>query len=237
MELCDVHGHFLPGMDDGCATPQESVQALKNSYIQGVRRVFATPHYYPVESISAFLNRRDEAYKVLLEAICGEENIPEICLGAEVAYRSGLGYVEDLDRLCLGASRYLLLEMPFSRWNRETIRDIRNMCTAGGIIPVLAHVERYLDIVKKDTLNELLEMDVLVQMNAETFLHPATRRRGRKMLEAGTVQLLGSDCHNITSRPPNMGKAAEYLKKRGMGEILSQITHFSNEIFREASET
>lgn len=236
MELFDMHGHFLPGMDDGCKTPEEAVQLLKSSYAQGVRSMCATPHYYPVETAAAFLERREQAYSRLLEALDGETDIPQICLGAEVAYRPGLGYWEELHKLCLGNSSYLLLEMPFGSWNRETVRDVRNMCLSGGITPIIAHVERYLDIAGKDKLAELLEMDVLVQMNARYLLQPATRRRGRKMLENGTVQLLGSDCHNLTDRPPNLGQAAAYLTKKGMGQTLAQITALSSTLLREATE-
>lgn len=231
-----MHGHFLPGMDDGCKTAEEAVRVLKSSYAQGVRRMFATPHYYPVETIESFLERREKSWRVLADAIRDEEDIPRICLGAEVAYRPGLGYTAGLDRLCLGASRYLLLEMPFHKWNREILRDIRNMSAACGIVPVIAHIERYLNMDQKELLNSLLEMDVLVQMNAECLLDAGTRRTGRKLLKDGTVQLLGSDCHNMSDRAPNMGKAVEYLRKKRQTDALKQICSFSNELFFEAAE-
>lgn len=229
-----MHGHFLPGMDDGCRTPEESVRVLRSSYGQGVRFMCATPHYYPVETVSEFLARREKAWGRLLEALEGETEIPQICLGAEVAYRPGLGYSRELHTLCLGQSRYLLLEMPFENWSRETLRDIRNISASCGIIPIIAHVERYLEIADREKLSQLLEMDVLVQMNAEYLLESATRRKGRKLLSGGTVQLLGSDCHNLTGRAPNLGKAAEYLRKKRMEDTLREVTDLSREIFLEA---
>lgn len=210
------------------------MQVLKSSYQQGVRRMFATPHYYPVESIASFLERRQAAYERLLAVTEGETDIPQICLGAEVAYRPGLGYVEELSKLCIGSSRYLLLELPFTRWNRELVRDVRNMCAAFGITPILAHIERYLENGQKDILNQLLELDVLVQMNAGYLQHFSTAGKGRRLLKFGTVQLLGSDCHNMTSRPPKMGNAAAYLQKKRMGNTLIQICEISDEIFTQA---
>ena len=68
--ICDLHGHFLPGMDDGCKTPQESLQVLQSSYAKGVRRMFATPHYYPGEPVERFLERRAESVRILEEYIC-----------------------------------------------------------------------------------------------------------------------------------------------------------------------
>lgn len=235
VELCDVHGHFLPGMDDGCKTPEEALQVLKSSYCQGVRRMFATPHYYPVETVAEFMERRQASYARLRPLIWSREDIPQICLGAEVAYRPGLGYLEDLPKLCLGSSRYLLLELPFTRWNRELVRDVRNMCAVAGVVPILAHIERYLENGQPDILNQLLELDVLVQMNAGYLLRFATARKGRQLLKNGTVQLLGSDCHNITSRPQKMGDAAAYLQKKGMVDVLSEIMALSDKIFCEAA--
>lgn len=118
-DICDLHSHILPGMDDGCKTVGESMQVLRDSWEQGITAMFATPHYYPVESVDAFLTRRRNAWQKLSEHMQqSSEQMPKICLGAEVAYRPGLCYEEDLRALCLGNSRYLLLELPFSRWNR-----------------------------------------------------------------------------------------------------------------------
>lgn len=233
--ICDLHGHFLPGMDDGCKTVEESVQVLQSSYEQGISRVFATPHYYPVETVEAFLARRQAAYGRLMEhiAVCNEP-MPEICLGAEVAYRIGISREEKLDELCLGKSRYLLLELPFRRWDSNVVRDVQIMCSSRGITPVLAHIERYLDFQTRDSLNSMLELDVLVQMNTGDFLRFGSRRAAAKLLRKGTAHLLGSDCHNMTTRPPNMGPALEYLKKHGMKDILQNVGNLSMQIFDEA---
>lgn len=234
--ICDMHCHLLPGMDDGCKTAEESIQVLRTSYEQGVRQMFATPHYYPVESIDTFLARREAAMGRLSQRMEQEEQpLPQICLGAEVAYRPGLGYEEELDKLCLGSSRYLLLEMPFTRWSEEVVRSVRNICNIRGITPILAHIERYLSMQSRDTLMRVLEQEVLVQMNAENLLQFSKRGKARKLLESGTVQLLGTDCHNLTSRKPNLGPGVEYLEKKGLTHIVRDIADLSQSIFREAT--
>lgn len=233
--LYDIHGHFLPGIDDGCKTVEESIQVLKSSWNQGVKAMFATPHYYPQETVSAFLKRRQAAALTLWERIQDEDTeIPVICLGAEVAYHTGLVYEEQLDRLCLGHSQYLLLEMPFTRWSREVLRDVYAIQNVRGIKPVLAHIERYLELQDKDTMADILSSDALIQMNGEYLLNPKTRRKGCSLLKNGAVQLLGSDCHNMTKRPPNLGQAAAYLEKRSMDTILSQLFQLGREIFCQA---
>ncbi len=234
--FCDLHSHILPGMDDGCQTVEESVQLLRTCYAQGVRKICATPHYYPVESVQDFLVRRDQAEAELYRALEKETGpMPEICMGAEVAYRPGICHQEDLNALCIGNSQYLLLEMPFHPWGEEVIRTVRSICNVRGIIPILAHIERYLPMQKKETLERILDQDILVQMNAARLLHISCRGQARRLLNNGTVQLLGSDCHNSTSRPQNMGRAVAYLQKKGMDEILMELARRSRRIFREAT--
>lgn len=234
--FCDIHSHILPGMDDGCKTPEEAVQLLRSSYDQGVHKICLTPHYYPVESVEEFLVRRNQAEKVLRNALKKETGpVPEICLGAEVAYRSGICYQEDLDKLCIGKSQYLLLEMPFHTWGDEVIRTVRGISNVRGITPILAHIERYLPMQEKDVLERLLDQEILVQMNAARLLHFSSRCQARRLLNNGTVQLLGSDCHNNTSRAQNLGQAVEYLQKKRMDDILEEISRRSRRIFREAT--
>ncbi len=237
--ICDLHMHFLPGMDDGCKTPEESLQVLQASYRQGIKRVFATSHYYPVEPVAAFLQRREEAVSRLEAHIRSQEvqDIPQICLGAEVAYRPGLGQQENIEQLCLGASRYLLLEMPFTRWGKTEVREVGRLIATAGVTPVLAHIERYFDHQDKSVLMAILEQDVLVQMNVGPLLDRSARRGAMKLLEGGVVQLLGTDCHNMKDRSPKLQEALSFLQKKKMFGVLSSIAHFSDQVFREAVAT
>lgn len=231
-----MHTHILPGMDDGSKDPAMSVNMLRTAMNQGVERVLATPHYYPVESVSDFLARRTRAAQTLKAAMTdAREPLPEVYLAAEVAYRPGIGYEEDLKSLCIGKSEYLLLELPFDTWGPEVLRDIRNMTCAKGITPVLAHLERYLRIQKKKVLQDVLAQGVLVQMNAEAVLQRRTKATAMKMLKSGAVHLLGSDCHNMTTRAPNLGSTVQQLRQlRGMDRVLDQISFIGTDILEQA---
>ena len=46
-ELCDLHCHILPGIDDGAGTPADSRVLLQASVRGGVKRFVFTPHFYP----------------------------------------------------------------------------------------------------------------------------------------------------------------------------------------------
>ena len=233
--ICDLHSHILPGMDDGSANVEMSLNMLRIAGSQGVQQIAATPHYYPVESVEDFLARRNAAAETLRSAVMSSgEQLPRMVLGAEVAYRPGIGYEEQLRSLCIGTTEYLLLELPFAPWGSEVVRDLNNMVCARGITPILAHLERYLKIQKRKTLENVLQQGVLVQMNAEALLERRTRSKALKMLKSGTVHLIGSDCHNLSTRQPNMGEAVRQLQQRGMLESLRRIEYISMEILEQA---
>ena len=230
-DICDIHSHILPGMDDGCKTVEESIAVLQRMYSDGVRKVFATPHYYARESVEAFLCRRQKSFDAL--QCCMEGELPEICCGAEVAWFPNLGADDGIKELCLGNSGYLLLELPFTPWSGQVIRDVNNL-SLRGITPILAHFERYWRYQSEDSIQQLLQCDVLVQMNADTILDLWQRFAAVKALKKGKVHLLGSDCHGLTRRPSHLVQAVDALQKKKLFKILEQMESLGCEIFQKA---
>ena len=83
----DMHSHIIPGVDDGCQTPAESVAFLKEQIHQGCIGTIATPHYYARESIASFCARREKSFAALKEAMAASglgDFIPKIGVAAEV---------------------------------------------------------------------------------------------------------------------------------------------------------
>lgn len=200
---------------------------------QSIAGVVATPHYYPEETVSEFLARRQEAADILVGRMRGEA-CPQICMGAEVAYHPGLVYEEDIHKLCIGTSNYLLLEMPFSRWTPSVMRNVSALRHVQGVIPIIAHLERYMGFQDKHTIDELLDSGALVQMNAEYILDVRTRRKAIKMIRKGMVDVLGSDCHNMTTRPPNLAEATRRLCALGLADFVEQMGETMQDIIEDA---
>lgn len=232
IDYFDLHCHILPEMDDGSRSQEESVQMLRLSAEQGAAGMIATPHYYPKETVEQFLARRQHSFDRLCDAMAQVQGpLPDVCLGAEVAYHSGLIYEEHLDSLCMGNSCYLLLELPFSKWAPSVLRDVQALRGARGVIPIIAHVERYWKMQDAGTLDSLLNMDVLIQMNGEAILDPHSRRLAKKLLKDGTIQVMGSDCHNVDRRPPNLGPALQSLWQGKLAERRREILQQNRKIF------
>ena len=218
--MTDIHTHILPGVDDGAATVQDSLAMLRMEYEQGVRSVVLTPHFYPKrESIDRFLARRDAAFEQLSAAIAElpeEERakLPELHLGAEVAWQSDLLELDELRPLCMGRSRNMLVELPFTLWNGGLIRQLNELMTCFGITPVIAHLERYLDDQDKKLVERLLALDIPVQISCAMFDSFFTRRKAMKLLRSERAHIVASDCHDCGNRPPNMAQAAAFLQRK-----------------------
>lgn len=233
---CDLHCHILPGMDDGCQTCEESIRVLQAAAEQGICGMVATPHYYPRESVRAFLQRRKNAAEQLnREMQLSREVLPRLCYGAEVAYHEGLACNEDLELLCMGNSRYLLLELPFSAWTPTVLRDIRSI-SGQGITPIIAHIERYLGFQTEKTAREIFEADLLIQVNAEALEGILKGNRARKLLRHGQIDVLSSDCHNMISRPPNLGIITSRYMKGRLRDDIEIIRQQNNRIFEAAEK-
>ncbi len=232
----DLHCHVLPAMDDGCKTCKESAGLMMESYRQGIYGIVATPHYYPKESVVQFLQRRLDAYETLM-AYTRQRGlkVPALCLGAEVAYRSGIAQEPLLDKLCYGKSEYLLLELPFAKWPSSLLTELQEIILVRGLKPVIAHLERYMHYQDRKTLAELFHMDVMIQMNAEYFLDHRTQGKARKLIANGTVQVLGSDSHNLDSRPPNLGPGIAQMVKKGLEDDVQEIRQNQIKIFIAAA--
>ncbi len=220
--MTDWHSHILPGVDDGSRSLAESLMLLKMLREQGIRRVVATPHFLANrDSIDSFLERRNRAAAVLRETLF--QDAPELLLGAEVYYYPSISALDGLERLCTEGHRYLLLEMPIERWTEYTVRELINLASMSRVTLVLAHIERYYKYQSKDTWRRLYDADVLMQVNASFFNDPKTKRQAMSMLKKHRIHFLGSDCHDITSRPPHIGQAIDAIRKKLGEEYLEYL--------------
>lgn len=186
---------------------EESSEQLRDACAYGIRRIVATPHYYPQrDTVSAFLGRRDAAYDRLLAA---KTRMPEVFTGAEVLLWPGIDRMQDLHKLCIGTSKTLLIEMPYtSCWDREVTDTLFRLCASYTV--VLAHPERY----PKESIRQLLTADPILQINAYSFFKLRSRARVQALLSSGRRILLGSDNHGREPYYRTFVKAAALLARK-----------------------
>ena len=235
MAFTDVHSHILPAVDDGSRSVEESIEMLRMSKASGVGRMIATPHFYPHENDpERFLEKRNAAAKALSEAVKDgsmQGELPLVGLGAEVAFFKGISRSSAIKELRILGTDLLLIEMPFERWSGAVLDEILSVKTTLGLTPIIAHVERYFDLQTKGVLAELFAGDVLIQVNAESFVERKTAKKVLSAFKKGNVDLLGSDCHDTSHRAPNFEGAVSVIEKKLGRGVLEDLMEFSAEAF------
>lgn len=233
--VVDFHTHVLPRIDDGSGSVEESLAMLRMEAAQGIRRVVATPHFYArSDAPKPFLERRAAAVSRLRAAMEAFPELPRLSVGAEVHYFSGISDVEILPELAIDGGRYILIEMPMTVWTDRMYRELENIYDHFGLIPIVAHVDRYIAPLQTHGIPErLMELPVLVQANAGFFQRFATKRMALRMLEREQIHLLGSDCHNTKTRPVNLRQTLDLIETKLGREAIRRINACENMILSE----
>ncbi len=227
--MIDFHTHILPGIDDGSSDVEESLKMLHLMHEQGITRVVATPHFdVDKTSVEKFLEDRRESFS-LVEAQ-KFENAPEIILGAEVSYYSGIEHLENINELCIKGTNLLLIEMPTTSWSKTTIDSITALTCRGDINVIIAHIERYFFLQKETIWRQLLQNGVIMQSNASFFEGIFSKNKALRLLKEGYIHVIGSDSHNFSSRKPNIDIAYDAINKKMGNEFLTGFINFSEEL-------
>lgn len=232
-QLTDFHSHILPRVDDGSQSVEQSLEMLRRSAAQGIRRMVATPHFYAHhDTPERFLQRRESAWAELQARLQELDGLPRVELGAEVHYYPGISDSEILPELTIAETNYILVEMPASPWTETMYREIEGIYAKQGITPVIAHVDRYIAPLRTHGIpRRLAELPVLVQANAEFFLRRGTAQMALKLLKEDKIQLLGSDCHNLKDRAPNLGSAVKRIEERLGDAAIARVYEYEKMIF------
>lgn len=233
--LVDVHTHVLPGLDDGAAHTSDAVEMLRLAYQQGVRHMWATPHFYPHrERPEDFLRRREVSIRKLGRAWDGT-CMPRVYAAAEVAYFFGIGRTACARHLCLEETPYILVEMPGDVWTPEILDDLLMLRFAQGLKPILVHVERCVFLQKKSVIRRLGEEGVLFQCNSRYMTNYEEHKKEIKfLLRNDCFDLLGSDCHNTQNRKPNMESGLRVLREVMEREQLQTVLRRAADITRKS---
>lgn len=195
----DVHSHFIPGIDDGAQTIEDTLEMLEAFQEIGYKKIITTPHV-----MSDHYRNTPEIILGGLEQIRKAAQEKGLSIKIEAAAEYYLDFdlesmVENGDVLTFG-DNYLLFELPFI--SEPAILDgIVFTMQTNGYRPVLAHPARYTFWHNKyERYQQLYEKGVILQLNLGSILGaygPSVKRTAEKLIDDGMVRLVGSDCHNI----------------------------------------
>lgn len=231
--LVETHCHILPEIDDGAKNVETSIKMIRKLQLQGAKAIIATPHYYSDSiSLTDFIAKRKASFEKLKSELPPDS--PEIILGAEVYISRYLFGNEDLSSICIEGTKYALIEHPFSEsFSNKAYNRLVTLTCDYGITPILAHIERYKSLMEDtDKLDELLDLGCLAQVNISSFADSprSVRKKLFKYLDSGRIHLIGSDCHNMDSRPPEYADGAKEIIKKCGREAFSKLILNANSI-------
>lgn len=150
--------------------------------------------------------------------------MPQIQVGAEVYYFPGMGRADKLASLCIDGTDIILIEMPFDQWTQDILNEIRNVLTRQKLRVVLAHVERYPEFQRdRQIWDQVMRLPLTLQVNAGSFLKSRGKRKFcLNLLKDHENVILGSDCHNLRNRVPNLEEARKVIVRK-LGQQRTEL--------------
>ena len=211
----DIHHHLLYGMDDGPKKREQMYAMLDKAAEQGISHIIATPHVVP--GVHHF--RKTQYETALREAreYCSKNDLRlTISSGAEILYtRQASQKLQEREIPSLCGTEYILVEFSPDVKYRVLYAGLEDLCSS-GYVPILAHTERYSDLMRSRKRIEQLkrELRVKYQVNCSTVLGKCgflTRIRCNRMFQEHLIDAVATDAHNVNSRPAELNKAWNIL--------------------------
>jgi tyrosine-protein phosphatase YwqE len=231
MELCDVHNHLLPGVDDGCRSLVETLLHLRAFRAQGVTELVFTPHllaaHLDARSVDEVLALQRLRFDDVVAAFGDDPTVPRLHLGQEILapQPADLDVVLDRPDVGLGGGDALLVELGFTPGfdGEGVVERVRS----SGRRVVLAHPERYrygtLDPI--DAMRRWRDRGALLQLNGGSLgglYTESAQRLARAMLEERLVDVVASD-HHGDDRPHSTESTVWAIEEAGFADSVEQL--------------
>lgn len=214
---CDVHSHFIPGIDDGAKTMEESLFLISELQKMGYKKIITTPHIM------------SDAFKNTPEIILGGLEKLKTALkeaGIFIEIEAAAEYYVDYDfekkiesqKLLTFGDNYLLFEVSYVN-PPDNLNNVIFKLQTAGYKPVLAHPERYNFWHSNfGKYEDLKEKKVLFQLNINSltgYYSFQTKKIAERMIANDMIDFIGTDCHHIGH--------IDLLKKALKNKILKDL--------------
>lgn len=216
--MIDIHAHLLPGVDDGSPSLEVTLGVLRRFRADGVDAVVCTPHLAASEAALAphadYVGRFGE----LLGAAPGS---PELSLGFEIMLDVP-GADLTAPQLTLGSSRAVLVEFPRAGVPPGAGAELARI-RALGVVPVLAHPERYRGCTL-DLVREWRAGGAVIQTDGMMLLGSGPRAElARELLAHGLVDCIASDNHGDSRSLAGVRRWLNELGAREAARLLTSV--------------
>lgn len=214
--MVDIHSHLLPGVDDGSPSIAASVPVLERFAAQGVETLVLTPHLDASKAAGA---PYAEHVALLGELRAAAPAVPRLVLGWEIMLDEPRVDLR-APHLALGGSRAVLVEFPRVQVPAQAAEELYRI-RVGGLVPVLAHPERYWGCTV-EKVQEWRRAGAVIQMDTGGLLGSGEiAKLSRALLEEGLVDLFASDNHGDSR---SLATARDWLTEVATPEHAALLT-------------
>jgi len=228
-ELCDIHNHLLPGIDDGSKDLETSAKMLHAFEALGFKSTIPTPHIYkelypntPTTVKGAFeLLKQHKKYEnsVKVNSYAAEYMVDEVFMKN----------LEEASPLLLLNDAYILVEINFFGKTTMLKSACFSLCQK-NITPILAHPERYHLIKDISEYQNLKNQGFYFQLNALSLLGqygPEVKQKAEKLLKAGLYDFVATDAHSVN----DLIKLKNLSLSKKQGVQWESIREFQSNLF------
>ncbi|HEY0714642.1 MAG TPA: CpsB/CapC family capsule biosynthesis tyrosine phosphatase, partial [Polyangia bacterium] len=221
MSYVDLHAHHLPALDDGAKDPRMSLEMVNAVAALGFTTLSVTPHqrarmYLPTRAAI------DEAFAALKDAVADAFPNLTLTLAAENFWDEVLAERLQTQTVpCYGNSSAFLIEIPppiKPPRLGEQLFELRMR----GLLPVMAHPERYVAIQKEPERAEALGRTaaLVVDLGAIDGAHGrAEMKTARFLVEEGLAHAAATDIHTPNDQRAIAAGMAWIKKRLGDGAL------------------
>lgn len=217
--MIDLHCHIIPWIDDGAENARIACEMAANALQSGVDTIVCTPHCNISDDMPNYRGRDYDVFFGMFRALLLQHGLPlRVLPGCELfAGRSNVRRLLDEHRIVtLNHSRYLLTEFNFNESGKR-MTDTLDLIARRGLIPVVAHPERY-DCVQRDPQIAVgwFAKGYVIQLNKGSLLGLLGERAfhaGTHLLASGIAHVIASDAHDERYRTTGLRSVLPVLKR------------------------
>lgn len=204
----DIHSHVLWDIDDGSKDFGETINLCDMAMRSGTAQLFLTPHLIYWDNAGDLFDEREHKIERLTEFLDEEDFDLEIHKGFEILCDDDIFDIKYFKPYTLCGSRYILIEFDFFKTEVDDVLSWCNYLRSFGLVPVIAHPERYQFFISEyEAIEKLSDMGVLFQINsgsAAGMFGSKVRKFAERMINKGYADFVGSDAHDLMMRNTDM---------------------------------
>jgi protein-tyrosine phosphatase len=227
MGFVDLHDHVLWGMDDGCTTPEQTLDAARLLATLGWDELAPSPHAVPElpsrDPAACELRRAEVAKLLAVEGIHmavhsnAENKLDEEFLARadDPSTRRGIG----------PTGRWVLVEAPFSS-SLPALPDLVFRLRRKGILPLFAHPERCLEFERPGLAEEVVRLGGAHQLNVGALAGVygrMARKQAERFVGEGLYAVAATDLHQPEDARRWLEAGLRALEKRAGEDGLRRL--------------